>query len=1167
MPPLLTPDVIDAARARREFPAVVATLRQSVGELIAQGVEPPEEQAGYYHDFFCREHGVALEWAPGVQSYRCPAAPHQLQGEPYRSASRWFENDRLRKGAYQAAVLFRLTDDQQALTLARKILSGYADRYAGYRESSQGGKLTCQSLDEAVWLLSMAWSCDLVRNAIAPSEFDNLCRRLLVPAAALLRRWSHAIPQNMQCWRAAAMHATGNVLRDDDLIKYSLDGPEGLLAQLNAGVTDDGLWCEGSPSYHFYALWPVLCSAMVSPNVREHPKVLEMLEAPFGIAFADLTMPALNDCWSDTSLAQNVVHGVPPVEAFYELGYAWYRRPAFSWLLNRVYRQRQRHSIEALLFGEAVLSGPHRKSRSVAMASTGMGALRNRVETEQELCTFLKFGSRGGMHEHADKLSISICSGAWHLCRDYGTSGYGDAELTGWYRSVFAHNTLVVNEQDQPFASGRLLAFTPSDGNAFGMLAAEVTWDTQGAYQGVRARRVLLQRDDYLVDIVFASADSERRFDLVQHFEGQLHSPPAVAGGKRAIYASQSRFISLENRVTLNTGTPFVLESERARAGYHIGDSSEIFVGHSVANPSWKREPVIVRRLVGRTAVFASVIQPDAESAAVRSIHLVQEGERLLLEVRGGRNTDIWKIGISDAKVSLEQGEPDGLQRRSLGHVLPSAAPVIYDVDGTAQYSLPLAAALRRLGLTVVSMASANDFTHEWISQVPQGSVLHFHFPHYFFTTEDHSTTSSLLREWKTKLEFARSRGLGIVWTIHNLYPHDARHHDLQHEARLLLCRIATGLVAHCNYAATEVVKRFSPSADCVVIPHGGYTEMYSSFPRGYARERLGVDRNAKVFLHFGNIKRYKGSLRLINAFKAVATSDARLIIAGRASADAGDLAGEIVRAARTDSRISLKLWHIPEADLPLYYAASDFVVAPYVDILTSGNVPMAQSLARPMIVPALGCIPEMTTPDSAIVYPSKAGALEEALARAMSLDADRLGIAARRYAETLDWHGIARETEKVYRAAAETAERCKKEYAAAAASVATPQTAQADTQEERAVQHFLQYLLPRRVHGLTKTPGAFELQLLGSDAIWTIDTQAQRVSQQRVPQPYLKIALTPSDLFALLQGKLDPIAGFMSGRLRITGDPQTAARLAVLFAPLSKSERDKSATIQPVPV
>jgi glycosyltransferase involved in cell wall biosynthesis/putative sterol carrier protein len=1165
MPQLLAPDIVNAARNRREFSAVVAALQQAVGELAVHGVTPPDQQAGYYHDFFCREHGVPLAWEPGAQRYRCTAAPHHVQGEPYRSASRWFENDRLRKGAYQAAVLFRLTGDQHALALAQKILTRYANRYAGYRESAKGGKLTCQSLDEAVWLLSIAWACDMVRNAIAPSELDNICRQLLAPAASLLRRGSHAIPQNMQCWRAAAMHAAGVVLQDDELIKYSLDGAEGLLAQLNGGVTDDGLWCEGSPSYHFYALWPVLCSAIVAPEVREHPKVVDMLEAPFDIAFSDLTMPALNDCWSNTSLTHEVVHGVPPVEAFYELGYAWYRRPAFGWLLNRVYRERERHSVEALLFGEAILdSPPHRKSRSVAMASTGMGTLRNRAGTAQELCTLLKFGSRGGMHEHADKLSISVCSGGWHLCRDYGTSGYGDIELTNWYRSAFAHNTLVVNEQDQPFASGRLLAFTPSDGNAFGMLAAEIAWDTHGAYQGVRARRLLLQRDDYLVDIVLASADGERRFDLLQHFEGQLHAPPAVAGDKPALYAPQSRFITLENRVTLNTGSPFVLESEQGRASYHIGDSSDIFIGHSAGNPSWKREPVIVRRLVGRTAAFASVIQPGAESAAIRSVHLVQEGEHLLLDVRRERDTDIWKIGTSNATVSLEQGETEGLQRRPLGRVPPTVSPMIYDMDGTPQYSRPLAAALRRRGLTVVESVSANDFTREWISQAPAGAVLHFHFPHYFFTTDDRSTTANLLHEWKAKLEFARSRGIGIVWTVHNLYPHSARHHDIQHEARLVLCRIATGLIAHCKYAATEVGKRFSPSADCVVIPHGGYTEMVSPFPRDYARERLGIDRNAKVFLHFGNIQPYKGSLRLIEAFKAVAPADARLIIAGRPRADAGDLVGEIIRAARPDARISLKLWHIPDAELPLYYAASDFVVAPYLDILTSGNVPMAQSLARPVIVPALGCIPEMTTPDSAIVYPSMAGGLEEALARALSLDADRLGQAARRHAETLDWDGIARETANVYRAAAETAERSKHDYAAAA-NVSAAQTAHAGTQEERAVQHFLQQVLPVRVERLARMPGAFELQLLGSDTVWTIDTQERRVSEQRVPRPYLKIALTPSDLFALLQGKLDPIAGFMSGRLRITGDPQTAAQLAVLFAPLSKTERE-AATIQPVP-
>jgi len=1147
MEAFLSADTVNVARLRPEFSAVIDRLMVIRENLIVHGIEPPDKQAGYYHNFFCREHGVQLLWTPGCQVFQCPVTFHNVQGEPYFAASRWFENRRLADGAYQTAMLFRLTGDFTALDLTRDILTKYANRYAFFAESENGGKLTYQSLDEATWLLPIAWACGLIRDSIMPAEFDLICKNLIQPAAVLLMKWSHSIPQNIQCWRGAALHAAAMVLQSDDLISYAIRGPEGLVAQLNAGVTDDGFWQEGSLSYHFYALWPLLWTAITCSVVRDHPKLPEMLEAPFRLALPDLSLPTFNDCWPECHLEREVAHGTPEAAAFYELGYSWYRRPAFAALLKRIYRQRVRGTLEALLFGEYLpLSDQLPKLRSFALASTGIGMLRDETNSEDGLSTVLKFSSHGGMHEHADQLSISIYSGTTPICRDYGTTGYGDAELTSWYRSTLAHNTLIVDERDQPFTFGDLIAFNRSE-NTFNLLAAQVAWNKDN-YQGVQTKRILIQRKGRLIDIVLASADREHIFDLVQHFEGHLEEQKKLpVSDVCQLYSSKSKYFKLDYVLSEREPVTFELTNSKNRIVYQTADTATAYVGRSVGHPAWTWTPLVLRRIVGSAAAFVSVLYSDAVPTG--TVHLLQENNALIIKLNLADETEIWRIATSDQiVVSLDIHRH--IRNNSTIHIISNHALVTYDFDGAPQYCTPLGMALRQLGLKVEN-ASPNNFTLEWLSKLKTPAVLHFHFPHYFFTTEDHSITEKLLQEWEVKLKLARRFGVGIVWTVHNLYPHESLHPDIQHKARLLLSRLATAIITHCQNAADQVAKRFSPPLSCEIIPHGGYADIYSMIPKAVARECLGLNEASKIFLHFGNIRPYKGTERLIRAFQSLSNPGAKLVIAGKPFFNSGDLREKIIRLAASDSRIILRIKNIPEAELPLYFGSADFIVAPYIDVLTSGNVPLAQSLGRPVIAPALGCLPEMTDSDTAILYdPATAQALEAALIKAVSIDTSQMEIASRRHALNLDWHSIAQRTLAIYHAASKFAESTKHNFAEKLAGSITDSFQKKEDTNEM-VHYFIHEVLPKRLLDFEPIPGLIQFTLIDSGSQWSIDTKKKQISQKSAFPPYLKLEMTGQDLIALLEGKLNPITGFMSARIRVEGDRRVASKIASLFAPL----------------
>jgi glycosyltransferase involved in cell wall biosynthesis len=99
------------------------------------------------------------------------------------------------------------------------------------------------------------------------------------------------------------------------------------------------------------------------------------------------------------------------------------------------------------------------------------------------------------------------------------------------------------------------------------------------------------------------------------------------------------------------------------------------------------------------------------------------------------------------------------------------------------------------------------------------------------------------------------------------------------------------------------------------------------------------------------------------------------------------------------------------------FLLSADVMVAPFSQVLTSSSVIVGLSYGLPVIVPNLGCLPELVTPEAGIVYKADdSPALPEALRLIKTRDLPAMGKAARRISEDLDWSAIARRTVAVYR-------------------------------------------------------------------------------------------------------------------------------------------------------
>src|SRR5436190_15804482 len=277
----------------------------------------------------------------------------------------------------------------------------------------------------------------------------------------------------------------------------------------------------------------------------------------------------------------------------------------------------------------------------------------------------------------------------------------------------------------------------------------------------------------------------------------------------------------------------------------------------------------------------------------------------------------------------------------------------------------------------------------DWV-QAQHGRIhaLHLNWIHRFYAGPDPAERRRKFRAFTAGLVLARRLGMRIVWTMHNLYPHESSDPKMDRRALRLVCALAHSVIAHCRHAANLLAEHFGRTAGVYVIPHGHFIDVYpNTVDRTSARRRLGLPDAALVYLFFGYIRPYKGVDRLLEVFRVLPGEDLRLGVAGRLLPGYdGRLTSD--RPSGAD-RILYRPGPVAIDNMQVYFNAADAVVLPFVDTLTSGSAITALGFGRPIVVPAIGCLPELVAGRACgVLYvPAAPNALLEALQHVRSLD------------------------------------------------------------------------------------------------------------------------------------------------------------------------------------
>jgi len=245
------------------------------------------------------------------------------------------------------------------------------------------------------------------------------------------------------------------------------------------------------------------------------------------------------------------------------------------------------------------------------------------------------------------------------------------------------------------------------------------------------------------------------------------------------------------------------------------------------------------------------------------------------------------------------------------------------------------------------------------------------------------SALGTILRSARLLIELSILKLFGqrIVWTVHNLKNHENRHLTLERWFTKRFARMASAIIAHSEAAAARIQSAFAiKDADRIhIVPHGNYIGHYPNrVSRDEAREKLGIAREAIVFLFFGRVQPYKGVLELVCEFRS-SPRDFLLVIAGPTA----DLTLE--QAIRDEigatSNILLHSQFIPDEDVQFYMNACDALVLPYREILTSGAAMLAMSFGKACVAPKLSGMLDPLDDQGAFLYdPGQAHALCEAM-------------------------------------------------------------------------------------------------------------------------------------------------------------------------------------------
>lgn len=221
-----------------------------------------------------------------------------------------------------------------------------------------------------------------------------------------------------------------------------------------------------------------------------------------------------------------------------------------------------------------------------------------------------------------------------------------------------------------------------------------------------------------------------------------------------------------------------------------------------------------------------------------------------------------------------------------------------------------------------------------------------------------------------------------VLCQIDNVEPHE--HHFTDTPFNRYFLRSVDGFI----YMSGQVHRELTAYTDAPALfsPHPLFEHFGGRVDRGEACVRLGLDPAINYVLFFGLIRDYKGLDLLLDAWALLRregrVQGRKLLVAGEFYTPKEPYMARIARLGLQDEVI-LHDRFVPDAEVKYYFSVADCVVQPYKTATQSGVTQIAYQFCTPMIVTAVGGLPEIV-PDGRVGYvcPPTAEGVADAIGR-----------------------------------------------------------------------------------------------------------------------------------------------------------------------------------------
>ena len=256
-----------------------------------------------------------------------------------------------------------------------------------------------------------------------------------------------------------------------------------------------------------------------------------------------------------------------------------------------------------------------------------------------------------------------------------------------------------------------------------------------------------------------------------------------------------------------------------------------------------------------------------------------------------------------------------------------------------------------------------------WTDEVLGYDIIHFQWPEGLFGLFGHQVTDEELKRVNQRFVWLKEHGKKIFYTCHNLKPHTNKNENLLRLYELIYSN--ADYVHHLGNYSCDLLQPQYPNAHHIVIPHHIYDDVYSfSITPEEARNRLNIPENERIVLSFGKFRNNEERQFVLSIKNKCNHSP----LFGRG------VGGEALFLMPGFYRETLHTWNpkklvtrlyhtlfyrlkgiqfsnevIPDDMMQYYFCAADVVLIQRLDILNSGNLPMAFHAGKVVVGPDVG--------------------------------------------------------------------------------------------------------------------------------------------------------------------------------------------------------------------